>query len=210
MGKPSHAIKLVMGFVFALPFFMAACDSTKASSSQAADFPIEIPQYQKEKQKIIDDFYESPINAKSIYLALWKNKKNSRADDKSIGSRIIWLTIAGGLIETDSSNYEEYYSYITHNLSDTNWEVAATAVNALRGAHGHESIDYIISMINDNREMVAADAVLAIDYRLKTAFFEPSLKSDYNYAFKKMHDICKSNSNARRLKQVCRENKITL
>lgn len=210
MARPSHAIKLVslMASMLSLTLCLAiaACDYTAMSSDQSS-LPVGVSDYQQEKQNIIDDFYENPEHAKSTYPKQWKDKRSERAKATAVGPTVVWLTIAGGLLETDAANYDEYYSYITQHLNDSNWEVAATAVNALRGARGHESIDQIVRMIGDPREMVAADAVLTIDYRLKTSLYESSLKSDYEYAMAKMKDVCQKSGSVRRLEQICQENK---
>jgi len=208
MARPDGGIKLVARTFTAFPLVLClaitACDFRQVSTGP--ELPGGLPEHQLRKQEILDEFYENPEAAKLAYRKQWEDGQVERAKDESVAANVIWLPLAGILIEHDTANYADYYSYIVPRLHSNDWEVASTAVSALRGARGRESIDHIIRMLKDKRELVSAGAALAIDYRLKSSLYDSSLKSDYLYAMAQMKNICSDPRSVRGLERVCREN----
>ena len=190
--------------VFIFIFMLCACDYTVQGTTNSP-LPHGLPDCQVEKQKITDECYENRISFNENYRARWKKGSVKRDSDKTVPSSVVWLTIAGCLMETDPSDYESYYSYISSKLNDKNEYVAASAVTAMRAARGEQSIDRIIEMIADKRGVVSGDAVLAIDYLMKSAMYDSSRKQDYIYAANQMKQVCTQHE-ARNLERTCREN----
>lgn len=164
--------------------------------------------HQIRKEKVLMDFDANPRKARENYYEDWVKGRALRDRDTSVQSVVVWLAVAGALIKVDSEHYDEYYRYIIFNTESRDWEVASSAVTALSGARGVDSIDRIVLLIRDPRELVSADAVLAIQYRINTAIYDPELKSEYDYSISRLMEVCRSAPDLRGLDQVCRENKL--
>jgi len=207
MARHDNDIQLVRITVLLLSFLTAsACDYT--SKSTGLPLPSFVADHQREKQKIIDECYERPDAAKQNYVRQWKEERIVRAEDKSVSSVVPQLAKAGCLIRLDNENYNDYYEYISDHLDDGNWEVAATAVSALRGAKGRDSIDHIFRIAKGKHPVVADNAVSALGSRITTSLYDRSLKDDHAYAMTKLLDLCKKPKNVRGLERICEENKV--
>lgn len=192
-----------------LCLILASC-SVGPGASKEADVVSNFPAHQIYKEKILEDFEANLGQAKRKYVEEWVMGKAQRDRDNSTQAVVAWLSIAGALIKVDSVHYDEYYSFIISNIESRDWEVASSAVTALSGARGTESIDLIVMLIRDPRGLVSADAVSAIQYRINTAIYDPALRSDYDYAISKIKSVCQAALNVRGLDLLCRENELIL
>jgi hypothetical protein len=201
MARYTNDVKLVgVTLLVASILSVSACDFT--SRSTGLPLPPFVEDHQAAVQKIIDDCYERPDVAKPKYIQEWNEEALDRAKSKEITFIVPQLAKAGCLIELNPERYLDYYAYINNHLDDENWEIAAAAASALRGAKGRESIDHLVKMARDDRPFVASNAVSSIGYRITTSFYSESLKDDHAYALARLTELCTNPDSVRGLRRV--------
>lgn len=177
---------------------------------QDDDKTIELSNRRVSQQDVMDDCYHAPDNGKGaagFYKQQWKAHDADRSGALSKSASVIWLTIAGCLIERDPGNYQNYYKYAASRIGDADKRVASAAVYALRGAHGSGAIDLMISEIKKERDFVSPDAVTAIDYFIKTSYYDDQRKSDFSYVVSRMSQLCKGDDppSVRGFQEACKD-----
>lgn len=203
--------------VFLCAFLLLVCISNTScfvgslpGGKQDGDRTIELSNRRVSQQDVMDDFYHASDNRKKatdFYKEQWQVRRADRSGLLPKSTAVIWLTIAGCLIENDRDNYQDYYKFVTNKIGDTDRRVASAAVYALRGAHGSDAIDLMISEISKERDFVSPDAVTAIDYFVKTRHYNDQNKADFSYAVSRMNRLCKSDDrpNVRGLSETCED-----
>ncbi len=205
MARHDNDFELVrLALLLATILNVSACDFT--SRSTESHLPPFVKDHQAAKQKIIDDCYERPETSRPKYIEEWDREALDRAKNKDIKYVVPQLAKAGCLLELDPRRYQDYYAYVNSHLDDDNWEVAATAATALRGAKGRESIDRLALMVKGDHPLIAGNAVSSIAYRVTTSLYDQSSKDDREYAMGKLQELCANPDSARGLRRVCQQN----
>lgn len=203
--------------VFMWVFTLLVC--TANTSCVVGGFPggkegggrtIELSNRHVSQQDVMDDCYRVPNNrgsAADFYRDQWKAHEADRSGALSKSASVIWLTIAGCLIEHDPSNYSDYYKYAASRIGDEDKRIASAAVYALRGAHGSDAVDLMVSEISKERDFVSPDAVTAIDYFIKTTYYNDQRRTDFSYAVSRMSQLCKGGDppSVRGFPEVCKD-----
>lgn len=131
-------------------------------------------------------FVEEGAAAIERYKLIW-SKKNDAATK---GDVIEMLAIAGLLLEHDRARYGEYYRYINEHLKSNDTEILGSALAALCDAVGAESIEVLVDAASGNRPRVAAEALAALEYRLRTSRADAALAADLRLINLRSEKLC--------------------
>ncbi|WP_157499743.1 hypothetical protein [Lysobacter sp. Root983] len=143
---------------------------------------------QDRRTKVEVAFVEEGVVAVERYKKMWSERSSKKNSSK--GDAIEMLAIAGLLLAQDKDGYGDYYRYISDSLKSNDTEIFASALAALSDAHGAESIDVLVDAASDNRPRVAAEALAALEYRLRTSRPDPALASDFTLITLRSKRLC--------------------
>ena len=102
----------------------------------------------------------------------------------------------------DPGGYQAYYDYVMAAAGANDEWVSSAVMSALSHAKGRDSIDVLLSHATDNRGLVADAAMTALNFRMTTAEFDPSMSGDFEYMKSKLPGLCR-NHYAASIKQYC-------
>lgn len=158
---------------------------------------------QDRRTKVEMAFVEEGAVAVERYRKIWlgRSKKNA-----SKGDVIEMLAIAGLLLAQDKDGYGDYYLFISDHLKSSDTEIFASALAALSDARGAESIDVLVDAASDNRPRVAAEALAALEYRLRTSKPDPALASDFRLITLRSKGLCGQKKSSDLIQSYCERN----
>lgn len=155
---------------------------------------------QEQHEKILEDFSRDPSEAMAHYRQVWESSVISYESSVDPQAR---LAIASELLAHDPAHYDDYYQYIQSQLSSPDEAVAATAAHSLRNAQGKESMNTLIELLGDRRQVVSRDAAIALRYRFNTAMSGGSRNVDGAYIRERMQPFCGQQPEADYLRELC-------
>lgn len=181
---------------------VAGCSDGKPISGLSRS--VESNEIQENRFDIVMSFTADEVDASVRYKAEWDGLQGTNEPTRRIDIARK-LTIAGQLLATDPQNYSSYYAYVISHMPADDWELRGIALSGLAKAEGAESISLLFKELDGFDSLMIAEAVTAIDYRLKTAIDNPALQGDVSDIKRRSVEICRANPRNRHIVEYCDE-----